>query len=952
MEDARMRSLIRAAAALGLAATAVAQPPSPSRPFDFREKILSNGMRVVTLEDFSCPIVAVQVWYHVGSKDESPERQGFAHMFEHMMFRGTDHLGPKDHFELIRRVGGECNAFTSFDNTTYVNELPANQLPLILWLESERMAFLKIDQGGFDTERKVVEEERRLGLNQPYGTVPEKLLPQIFTQHPYRWSPIGQIPHLRAATAQELQQFWDRYYVPSNATLVIAGAVKHDEAQRLAEESFGWLPGCPDPPRITSLEPVQTAPRVVTIQEEKGPVPVAGMLFRTPPKGHEDEVALQVLFSVLGGGESSRLYRDLVRERKLAVVALAGMFPLEQDGLGGMGAVLLPLGDTQKVIEAIEEHVARVREEGITEAELEKAKNQMLRRVVTSLLTVERKASLLGEAATIQGSPEAANRLLAEIRKLTRDDIRRVANAYLVPERRTTVTVKPTLVGMIKGIFGGGKGKTEDEGAEDLQASAGGGERAKAGGPESKARRPETLPARPPLAPVSATVPEARIVEETLPNKLRVVVLENHEVPFVTATLALFAGAYTDDPARPGVASMACSMITKGTARRSAAELAEELEGNAISLSASAELDAATVSASAVSDRFEKMMGLLAEVVREPTFPASEFETQRNQILTGLMVSARQAEYQASRELRRRLFGSHPYARTATGEVEDVKRLKVDDLAPWWKTYVRPDMGILYIAGDVSAKGALDVVRSTLGDWKAPGDQPVTTTPPIPDSPPTRLYLVDRPASVQSQIRIGHASYPRSHSRYFPALVLSQVFGGSFGSRLNESVRVQKGLTYGAHGGFTASRFAGTFTASTFSKTSTTAAAVRAVLDEIQRIRTDPPAADELEITRSYLSGSFARHRETPQAQIGNLWSIERDGLQRDHFKKYLAAVAAMPAKDVAAAAQALVRPDKLVIVVVGEADKIKDDLAAIAPVTIIDEKGVETPYTAPAANQ
>ncbi len=442
-----MNRCLRVAAALCLSTVAFGQPTN--RPFDFRSQSLSNGMRVLTLEDFSCPIVAVQVWYHVGSKDESPARQGFAHMFEHMMFRGTDRLGPKDHFEFIRRTGGDCNAFTAFDNTTYVNELPASQLPLALWLESERMMFLRIDQGGFDTERKVVEEERRLGLNQPYGTVPEKLLPHLFPDHPYRWSPIGQIPHLRAATAQELQAFWDRYYVPSNATLVIAGAVKHEQAQALAETYFGWMPRCPEPARIAPPPAPKGDSPEVTIEEEKGPVPITGLVFRTAPKGHADETPLSILFSILGGGESSRLYRDLVRERKLAVVALAGSFSLEDAGIGGMGAVLMPFGNTEKALDAIREHVERARTEGVTEAELEKAKNQMLRGVVTSLLTDASKASLIGEAAAIEGDPERVNRAIDDIRKVTVEDVARVAREYLVPERRTIVTVKPTLMGML-----------------------------------------------------------------------------------------------------------------------------------------------------------------------------------------------------------------------------------------------------------------------------------------------------------------------------------------------------------------------------------------------------------------------------------------------------------------------------------------------------------------------
>src|SRR5437660_5907600 len=192
----------------------------------FREGHLKNGLRIVTVEQPAAPVVAVHLWYHVGSKDEQPGRQGFAHMFEHMMFRGTDRLGPEDHFKYIRRIGGDCNAYTAFDQTVYIQDLPAEQLELALWLEAERMAFLRIDQASFDTERKVVEEERRLGLNRPYGSIPEKALAELFGGGAYAWSPIGNIAHLRASSVQDLRDFWQRYYVPNNATLVIVGAIK------------------------------------------------------------------------------------------------------------------------------------------------------------------------------------------------------------------------------------------------------------------------------------------------------------------------------------------------------------------------------------------------------------------------------------------------------------------------------------------------------------------------------------------------------------------------------------------------------------------------------------------------------------------------------------------------------------------------------------------------------
>ena len=271
--------------------------------YDYRDLTLDNGLRVVTLEDHSCPIVAVHLWYHVGSKDERSERQGFAHMFEHMMFRGTDRLGKTDHFDFIRRTGGDCNAYTAFDQTVYIQTLPANQLELALWLEAERMGFLRIDQANFDTERKVVEEERRMGLNQPYGSLPEKALAEIFKVHPYGWSPIGKISHLRASAAQELRDFWTRYYVPNNATLVVVGDIKHEEVQQQAKKYFGWMPREAEPSRVAVREPMPQQAREVTLAEDNAPAPIVALGWRTVPSPHDDAIPLELLGVILGQGD-------------------------------------------------------------------------------------------------------------------------------------------------------------------------------------------------------------------------------------------------------------------------------------------------------------------------------------------------------------------------------------------------------------------------------------------------------------------------------------------------------------------------------------------------------------------------------------------------------------------------------------------------------------------------
>ncbi|MCK6486056.1 MAG: insulinase family protein [Phycisphaerae bacterium] len=937
----------RVNAAWMLLAAAAAPAMAAERQYDFREKKLENGMRVITLEDHSCPIVAVQVWYHVGSKDEDPQRQGFAHMFEHMMFRGTDRLGPKDHFKFIRRTGGNCNAYTSFDNTTYVNYLPSNQLELALWLEAERMVFLKIDQESFTTERKVVEEERRLGLNAPYGTVPEKLMPEIFKQHPYRWLPIGQIPHLRAAKLEELASFWETFYVPNNATLVIVGDVKHDDAQRLAEKCFGWIPRCPDPPRVADREPPQEKPRQARISEEKGPVPIVGYVVRTVPQNHPDATALEALMNILGGGESSRLYRDLVKERKLCQAALAGAFALEQDGLAGAGAVMMPWANKDAILKEVETHIQKVIDEPVTERELTKVKNQMMRGVVTGALTVANKANLLGTAAVLQGDTDRVNKRLEEIRRVTIEDVQRVAKTYLATDRRTTVRIEPSLGGMLKSLIGLGKGQPEDEGAAEAEAPAGENVVAPRTGCKASVKRPEGFPAEPPVQPLLEAIPRIPFDTKTLPNGLKVVVVANREVPYVSITLGIKYGAWADDAARPGVASMTLSMLTEGTAKHTAVELAEEIEFNALTLGGGAGMDTAEVNATCLSDKLGKALELLAEIVQTPTFPRSEFDVLKQQTIMGLMVSSKQAEYQADRELRRRIYGDHFYARTPTGELEDVKKITPDDLKKWWKTFARPDSAVLYIAGDVQSAAAIALVQRHLGGWTAEGPKPQAPVAPPPKRDKTHIYLVDRPNSVQSQIRAGHLGITRSHPDYHASRVLSQIFGGAFDSRLNEALRVKKGLTYGARGGLSAQKFAGEFTVSTFSKTPKTAEAVEVMIEEIRRMQAEPPNDEEMNVTRSYLVGSFAGARETPQATVGDLWLIEYCGLPADFLQRALDAYRKATSDEMARIAGQAINPDRLAIVVVGDAKRIQADLEKIAPVTLV-KVAEEPPATQP----
>jgi zinc protease len=382
-------------------------------------------------------------------------------------------------------------------------------------------------------------------------------------------------------------------------------------------------------------------------------------------------------------------------------------------------------------------------------------------------------------------------------------------------------------------------------------------------------------------------------------------------------------------------------MLTKGVRGKTAQELAEELETHAIELSASAGMDSAGVTGSAVSGELGRLARLMAEVVKFPTFDEKEFEKLKRQALTGLSIAEKQPASIAEREFRKGLYGEHWYARDPGGSSKEVKALTAADCAEWWRRSARPDQAVLYFAGDVAADLAFELAEGFFEDWPAQGEAPRAGLAELPAKQPTRIVLVDVPGAIQSQIRVGQLGFTRHDPRYFAGRILSQVFGGSFNSRLNKTIRVEKGLTYGARGGFSSERFGGRFFVSTFSKTASTGEAVEAILEEIQRMRDEPPSAAELRQAQSYTLGSFAGDHETPGSIAAELWSLQVHGLEPGFVGAYLDSVVETTPEDVAGVAQSAIDPEHLLIVVVGNAEEVLEDLQAIAEVTVLDEDGL-----------
>ena len=912
-----------------------AEQAKPAGYIPFHEKTLANGLRVIVSEDKSAPVAAVYVWYHVGSKDENPERQGFAHMFEHMMFFGTDVVGPKDHTDKLREIGADNNAYTWFDNTVYHQTVPANQLDLALWLEAERMAFLKIDQSAFSTERAVVEEERRQRLNAPYGSVFERAMAGIYKQHPYRWTPIGLIPHLRKASVDELARFWELYYNPNNAALVIVGDVDAKETIAKVEKMFGWIPKGPDAPRVTVREPAIASPIELKMVEPKGPLTVAAIGYRAIPKSHPDAVALEMAASILGGGESSRANVAIVKEAELSVGVGAEALLLEQDGLVGIGGAVAPGKSKDEMLKALREQVRKIRDEGVTSEELEKARTQMMSALVRDSETVDNKADLLGEYAVIYGNTALINERYAKVAAVTAADVQRVAQTYFRDEGEISLVVEPSVGDLLKSLVTPKKSEEDEVPVPKVEGNP----TPERLGSKAGLKRPANWPTTAPMGPLLQKYTPPATVEKRLENGMRVVVLPNSELPVVNLSLGLLNGAYTET-GKYGAAAMAGEMITQGTENYDSDKLAEELDRYAVSLSAGVGMDSGVVSASSLTSESERAMRLMAEVVRRPTFPQEDFTRVQQQKVSGLTVSLQDAKYLADRELRRQVWGSaHPYGRNAGGDLDDVKALTREDLANWWKSQVRPDRVVLYVAGDVTADSAVALANRYFGDWKVDGEAPAAVVPAASARNGLKIVLVDKNV-VQVEVRFSKLAINRASGDWNIARVVNQVFGGSFSSRLNDVLRVQKGLTYGIGGGFRAERFAGAINISSFTKPETTGEMVKTVLEEVRRMGSGDLTEAELNAAKNYMVASFAGDRETLGAQVSDLWLAEVEGLPKTFFADALPAVAAASKDDVLRVSRKYLLADDMVVVVVGNAKALLPQLSPLGPVTVVNTKG------------
>ncbi|HZH91814.1 MAG TPA: pitrilysin family protein [Pyrinomonadaceae bacterium] len=965
-------------------------------PIKFTEFRLANGLRVILHEDHSTPIVGVNLWYHVGSKNEVPGKTGFAHLFEHMMFQGSKNYDD-DYFKPIQEAGGSLNGSTNPDRTNYWEVVPSNFLELALFLEADRLGGLLdvLNEAKLANQREVVKNEKRQNYdNRPYGLVGAKINETLYPKtHPYHWLTIGSLEDLSAASLEDVKNFFRRYYTPNNAVLTIAGDFTPAEARRLVEKYFGRIPRGPEATPVPA-QPATIGELKRINMEDRVALPRVYQVWAVPPQYTPDEAALDALATILAGGKSSRLYKTLVYERQIAQDVSAFNNGAEIAGQFQVVATAKP-GKTLAEIEgAINEELERIKQTPPAAEELERAYNAREASFIYSLQTVGGfggKNDQLNQYATFLNRPDYFNEDLARYRRVTAQDITRVANQYLTdnrlivnvtPRGRERSTGEPVPESPAKAVpsptpqTAGTTGENTQTATAGVQSSAprpaGVEERVKAataatipagaappvaaapaGG--EPASNPATAQKRDPQQAASTALlpkpgPEPRLVlpkveRHRLSNGLEVRLVRHSELPVVNMNLVIKSGAASDPENLPGAASLTADMLDEGTKTRSAIDISNALASIGARLSVSTGWDSTTADLLTLTRHLDRALDVYADVLLNPAFPEADFKRLRNSRLAALQQQRDNADAIAGVVYSSILYGNmHPYGRPLSGNEASLGALAEADVRRFYETHYRPNNAALIVAGDVTAATLLPKLERAFAAWK-PGRVPAAN---ISAQPPAReragIYLVDKPGAAQSVIQIGQVGVARSSPDYFPLVVLNSMLGGQFVSRINLNLRENKGYTYGARSSFDYRLGAGPFTASGGVFTNVTKESIGEFLKELRGIRGEiPVTASELEYAKQGILRGFPRGFETPDQIAGRLSSLALYNLPDDYFNTYNARVRAVTLADITRVANRYLTPERMAILVVGDRKAVEPGLRSLGigdSITLLDAEG------------
>ncbi|WP_105102280.1 M16 family metallopeptidase [Microbulbifer pacificus] len=875
---------------------------------EYEKFTLPNGLRVIVHEDRKAPIVSVGVWYHVGSKDEKPGRTGFAHLFEHLMFNGSENYDD-EYFKPFEQAGATgMNGTTWLDRTNYFETVPSNALDMALWMESDRMGHLLgvITQEKLDEQRGVVQNEKRQGQNQPYGKVWENLQASIFPAgHPYSWTTIGSMEDLNAASVEDVHEWFKAYYGAANTVLVLAGDIDVATAKEKVSKYFGDIPAGPPLAKRDSWIAKRDQSSRETMYDRVAQSRLY-KVYNTPNLGHADEEAISIAASVLGDGKNSRLYQRLVYEDQIATSVNVALYEFELSSMFQIIADAKPGVELAQVEAAINEELQKFLEHGPTEAELARVNMSEYASYARDLEQVggwNGKGVILAQGELYFGNPNAYLDSLDKKQQLTSAQVKDAANTWLASgDHNLEVHPFPEY-------------KTAESGADRSQL---------------------------PELGDFPSVPFPQIQTAEMANGLKIVLAERHSVPVVNMELQFDAGYAADQGARLGTSSYTMSMMKEGTKHLSALEISAREEILGATIGAEADLDTSSVSLNALTSNLDASIELFADVLLNPAFSDEEIERKRSRWIAGIQQEKTKPVQMALRNLPPLLYGhNHAYSIpfTGSGTEESIAALTRDDLVNYHQTWLRPDNATLIVAGDITMPQLQEKLQQHFADWKAPQTaKPVKNLAQVALPEKSSVYLIDKPGSEQSII-IGGLLAPSEKIAEREALhMMNDILGGTFTARINMNLREEKHWAYGAYSFLTGAKGQQPLLVYAPVQTDKTSESLAELQKELRAyIGGNPAKADELQKLKDKRINELPGRFETINAVAGALSSLVTYERPLDYMDGYANEVRNIDLKRVHELAKQTVKPEQFVWVIVGDKEKIADKIVELGIGTLAE---------------
>jgi predicted Zn-dependent peptidase len=870
--------------------------PLAAQHVAYEKYTLDNGMTVILHVDHALPIAVVNLWYDVGAKDEPPRRSGFAHLFEHLMFMGTERVPGNDFDVRMERGGGKNNASTTEDRTNYYSEGPSSLLPTLLWLDADRLEDLgrTMTAEKLDRQRDIVRNEIRESVeNTPYGRAGELMFALLFPQdHPYHNAVYGRHADLEAATVDDVKDFFATFYVPNNASLVVAGDFDPALVKPRIAALFGTLPRGGDVTRRATAPP--RLERVVrTTELDKVQLPMVKMAWLSPAAYADGDAEMRLVAALLSSGKSSRLYKRLVFDDHVATDVDAGQDSLRLGSVFSIDVTCAPGADLDRIERTVDEELERLRSGGVTAAELGQRQAEFELGQLARLQRLGAVADQLNAYEHAYGEPDSFARDLDRYRKATPAMVQQWAKQVLDPARRAIVRVLP----------------------------------------EQPERRPSARDEQPEPGETGAFAPPMPTTF-TLHNGIPVHVWSRPALPLVSLQLVCIPGTLVTEPARAGLPSLTASLMQEGAGNRDALAFADAMQSLGAAYGIGADHETGNASLTVLRRNFEDAAGLLADAVQRPRMQPQDFARVHQLVLDGLRQQDDDAGLVAARAGMRALFGSkHPYGWPVSGTVDTVAPLSLADVQAQHRALFTPGNAVLLVAGDLKADDARQVLERAFGGWEGPPKSRVAPPDlPAPAGNGLRVVLIDRPAAVQTVVRF-FAPAPRyRQAARMPLQVLNMLLGGSFTSRLNQNLREKHGYSYGASSSYSFAPSCGFFSAGADVKADVTGASVRELLAELRRLAADhgDVTDEEAQKARQSLRTEFIDSHAGLQGLIGSAVDLVLNDMPFTTVADDLAALPKIGAAELNALGRSAVPLDQGILVLVGDLATMRAQLEGL----------------------